>query len=119
MEGLHPVLPDFSWRGSEWETWARREDDGGPVAGPLFWELPDPFSCQIHGRNGFLPLRTEQPVPGGFCASEPPAEERDLGWVLGGGWETCCQPRPWGPGFPGLEKKRTKGNQVLIEFDFH
>lgn len=32
---------------------------------------------------------------------------------------TRCQPGPGGPGLSRLEEKRTKENQVLIEFDFH
>lgn len=32
--------------------------------------------------HGFLPLRADQGVPWGFSALEPPAEERDFGWVL-------------------------------------
>lgn len=49
---------------------------------------------------------------------EPPAEEKDLGWGIFG-QRTHCQAVPWSPGLPGLEEKRTKGKQVLIEFDFH
>lgn len=63
--GLCLVHPDFPWRGPEWAAWARSEG-GSLVAWPLFQELPDPFSCQILGRRGFLPPGGDQGALWGF-----------------------------------------------------
>lgn len=82
-------------------------------------------NCQTLDRDGFLPPRAGWGAPWGFTALEPPADERDLGWMFfifyfwRASQGTRCQPGPGGPGLSRLEEKRTKENQVLIEFDFH
>lgn len=39
-------------------------------------------NCQTLDRDGFLPPRAGWGAPWGFTALEPPADERDLGWMF-------------------------------------